>query len=76
MLSYYDKADRTNAYPDGVVEDVLVQVNELVFPADFYVLDMDDDTSPNPVPILLGRPFLSTARTKIDVREGTLLYMD
>ncbi|XP_012481060.1 uncharacterized protein LOC105795958 [Gossypium raimondii] len=30
-------ADRSNAYPDGVLEDVLVQVNELVFPADFYV---------------------------------------
>ncbi|XP_012472398.2 uncharacterized protein LOC105789571 [Gossypium raimondii] len=34
-------ADRSNAYPDGVLEDVLVQVNELVFPADFYVLDME-----------------------------------
>ncbi|XP_012488009.1 uncharacterized protein LOC105801229 [Gossypium raimondii] len=33
-------ADRSNAYPDGVLEDVLVQINELVFPADFYVLDM------------------------------------
>ncbi|TYI87516.1 hypothetical protein E1A91_D04G141000v1, partial [Gossypium mustelinum] len=33
-------ADRSNAYPDGVLEDVLVQVNELVFPSDFYVLDM------------------------------------
>ena len=30
--------DRSNAYPDRVLEDVLVQVNELVFPADFYVL--------------------------------------
>ncbi|XP_027185156.1 uncharacterized protein LOC113783267 [Coffea eugenioides] len=65
-------ADRTNAYPDGLVEDVLVKVNELVFPADFYVLDMDDDHSPDPSPLLLGRPFLSTAQTKIDVHKGTL----
>nr|XP_027124316.1 uncharacterized protein LOC113741018 [Coffea arabica] len=65
-------ADRTNAYPDGVIEDVLVQVNNLVFPADFYILDMGNERSPNPSPILLGRPFLSTARTKIDVSEGTL----
>ncbi|XP_071939272.1 uncharacterized protein [Coffea arabica] len=65
-------ADRTNAYPEGLVEDVLVQVNELVFPADFYVLDMGDERALNPSPILLGRPFLSTARTKIDVNEGTL----
>ncbi|XP_031253545.1 uncharacterized protein LOC116111504 [Pistacia vera] len=65
-------ADRTNAYPEGVVEDVLVQVNKLVFPADFYILDMDDSSSPYPVPILLGIPFLNIARTKIDVYDGTL----
>nr|XP_027120690.1 uncharacterized protein LOC113737704 [Coffea arabica] len=65
-------ADRTNAYPDGLVEDVLVKVNELIFLADFYVLDMDDDHSPDPSPLLLGRPFLSTAQTKIDVNKGTL----
>ncbi|XP_071923079.1 uncharacterized protein [Coffea arabica] len=65
-------ADRTNAYPEGLVEDVLVQVNELVFPADFYVLDMGDERALNPSPILLGRPFLSTVRTKIDVNECTL----
>nr|XP_027101695.1 uncharacterized protein LOC113722619 [Coffea arabica] len=57
-------ADRTNAYPDGLIEDVLVKVNDLVFPADFYVLDMDDDHSPDPSPLLLGRPFMSTAQTK------------
>ncbi|XP_027071749.2 uncharacterized protein [Coffea arabica] len=62
-------ADRTNAYPDGLVEDVLVKVNDLVFPADFYVLDMDDDHSPDPSPLLLGRPFMSTAQTKIDVNK-------
>ncbi|XP_024033618.1 uncharacterized protein LOC112095739 [Citrus clementina] len=53
-------ADRSNAYPKGVVEDVLVQVNELVFPADFYILEMEDESSPNPTLILLGRPFLKT----------------
>ncbi|XP_071933992.1 uncharacterized protein [Coffea arabica] len=63
-------ADRTNAYPDGLIEDVLVKINELVFPADFYVLDMEDEHSRDPSPVLLGRPFLSTARTKIDVNKG------
>ncbi|RDY00805.1 hypothetical protein CR513_15958, partial [Mucuna pruriens] len=29
----------------GVLEDVLVQVNKLIFPTDFYVLDMEDETS-------------------------------
>nr|XP_027124163.1 uncharacterized protein LOC113740845 [Coffea arabica] len=64
-------ADRSNAYPDGVLEDILVQIHDLIFPADFYVLDMEDDNS-NSSPILLGRPFLKTARTKIDVFTGTL----
>ncbi|XP_052204029.1 uncharacterized protein LOC127809305 [Diospyros lotus] len=65
-------ADRSNVYPEGVLEDVLVQVNELVFPIDFYVLNMEEDDSSNLAPILLGRPFLKTARTKIDVHDGTL----
>ncbi|KAI3782083.1 hypothetical protein L2E82_12115 [Cichorium intybus] len=64
-------ADRSIVHPKGVLEDVLVQVNQLVFPADFYILDMGDDDNPNPNSILLGRPFLSTARTKIDVYAGT-----
>ncbi|XP_052203084.1 uncharacterized protein LOC127808556 [Diospyros lotus] len=65
-------ADRSNVYPEGVLEDVLVQVNELVFPIDFYVLNMEEDDSSNLAPILLGRPFIKTARTKIDVHDGTL----
>ena len=55
-----------------MLEDVLVQVNGLIFPADFFVLDIEDDKSSNSSDILLGRPFLSTARTKIDVHDGTL----
>ncbi|KAL0345937.1 UNVERIFIED_CONTAM: hypothetical protein Sradi_4425000 [Sesamum radiatum] len=65
-------ADRSVVYPEGVLEDVVVHVNELVFPADFYVLGMREDNSPNSTSILLGRPLLKTARTKIDVHSGTL----
>ncbi|RDX77625.1 hypothetical protein CR513_42216, partial [Mucuna pruriens] len=52
--------------------DVLVQVNELIFPTDFYVLDMENETSGKGSTLILGRPFLMTARTKIDVHAGTL----
>ncbi|CAN6562537.1 unnamed protein product [Malus baccata var. baccata] len=65
-------ADRSNAYPKGVLEDVLVQVDNLIFPADFYVLETEDSPNVTPLPILLGRPFMKTARTKIDVFKGTL----
>ncbi|CAN6685877.1 unnamed protein product [Malus baccata var. baccata] len=64
--------DRSNAYPKGVLEDVLVQVDNLIFPADFHVLEMEDSPNVTPLPILLGRPFMKTARTKIDVFKGTL----
>ncbi|CAN6586228.1 unnamed protein product [Malus baccata var. baccata] len=64
--------DRSHAYPKGVLEDVLVQVDNLIFPADFYVLEMEDSPNVTPLPILLGRPFMKTARTKIDVFKGTL----
>ncbi|VFR00823.1 unnamed protein product [Cuscuta campestris] len=63
-------ADRSYTYPDGLLEDILVKVNDLVFPADFYVLSMGSDTSD--IPILLGRPFMKTARAKIDVYDGVL----
>ncbi|XP_048227857.1 uncharacterized protein LOC125369457 [Ricinus communis] len=36
-------ADHSYIRPLGVVEDVLVQVNELIFPVDFYILEMDDE---------------------------------
>lgn len=65
-------ANRSITRPTGVLEDVLVQVNELIFPADFYILDMEDETSSNGPTLILGRPFLKTAKTKIDVHAGTL----
>ncbi|XP_071939097.1 uncharacterized protein [Coffea arabica] len=63
--------DRSNVYPEGVVEDVLVKVNEFIFPADFYFVDMNDDNSVKSTVLLLGRPFMSMARTKIDMHEVT-----
>ncbi|XP_062014391.1 uncharacterized protein LOC133730903 [Rosa rugosa] len=64
-------ANRSNAYPKGLLEDVLVQVDKLIFSADFYVLEMEESPL-TPTPLLLGRPFMRTARTKIDVYAGSL----
>jgi hypothetical protein len=57
-----------------VIEDVLVKINSLVIPCDFYILDMEHDScdSSNSTPILFGRPFLKTANTKIDCGKDTL----
>ncbi|XP_042396573.1 uncharacterized protein LOC121986688 [Zingiber officinale] len=65
-------ANQSFTHPVGVIEDVLVKVKELIFPTDFYVLDMEGDTLSSSVPIILGRPFLKIAKTKIDVHVGTL----
>ncbi|CAM8996318.1 unnamed protein product [Rhodiola kirilowii] len=65
-------ADRSLKQPEGKIEDVLVQVGELVFPADFYVLKMENCGPGDHAPILLGRPFLKTSKMKIDCDSGTL----
>ncbi|GJU92740.1 retrovirus-related pol polyprotein from transposon TNT 1-94 [Tanacetum coccineum] len=57
-------ADRTVKYPKGIAENVLVGISKFVFPIDFIILDMPEDIK---VPLILGIPFLSTTRAKIDV---------
>jgi len=51
---------------------VLVKVNQLIFPFDFYILDMQDEHSRHKLKLILGRPFLMTSKTKIDVHSGML----
>ncbi|GJW75211.1 putative nucleotidyltransferase, ribonuclease H [Tanacetum coccineum] len=62
-------ADRSLKYPIGVCENLLVKINKFIFLVDFVVLEMDEDES---VPIILGRPFLATARAVIDVHDGRM----
>ncbi|GJT41888.1 reverse transcriptase domain-containing protein [Tanacetum coccineum] len=57
-------ADRSIQYPRGIAEDVLIKIDKFVLPIDFVILDMREDSR---IPIILGRPFLATARAMIDV---------
>ncbi|GJT92292.1 putative reverse transcriptase domain-containing protein [Tanacetum coccineum] len=57
-------ADRTEKYPKGIAGNVLARIGKFTFPVYFIILDMPEDVK---VPLILGRPFLSTARAKIDV---------
>ncbi|XP_022156296.1 uncharacterized protein LOC111023221 [Momordica charantia] len=43
-------ADRFITHPEGKIEDVLVQVDKFIFPADFIILDYVDDKK---IPIIL-----------------------
>ena len=62
-------ADRSFAFPRGILEDILVKIAKFIFPVNFVILDIEDDRE---VSIILGRPFSATGHALIDVREGNL----
>ena len=66
-------ADRSVKIPKGIVEDVLVKVDNLYYPVYFLVLDTDPMAeSTHQVPIILGRPFLATTNAIINCRNGVM----
>ena len=64
-------ADRSVKRPVGILYDVLVKVSTFIFPADFVILDCEVDFE---VPIILGRPFLTTECILIDLQANDLLF--
>ncbi|CAM8978312.1 unnamed protein product [Rhodiola kirilowii] len=62
-------ADRSCRLPKGILKDVPVKVKNIYIPADFIVLEISEDTD---IPIILGRPFLYTARVVIDMDRGSI----
>jgi hypothetical protein len=64
-------ADSLVRYSEGIAEDVLVKVRNYFIPVDFMVLDMDISKD---TPLILGRPFLSTARAQINVGAGEIRF--
>ncbi|GJS90353.1 hypothetical protein Tco_0772989 [Tanacetum coccineum] len=67
--------DITVKHPKGIAKNVLLGIGKFVFPVDFIILDMLEDVK---VPLILERPFLSTAHAKINVfkRKITLRVGD
>nr|GEX36424.1 putative ribonuclease H-like domain-containing protein [Tanacetum cinerariifolium] len=63
-------ADRTIFKPTGVAENIFIKVDKFYFPADFVVLDFVADPR---VPLILGRPFLSTAHAIINVYKREII---
>ncbi|GJV44857.1 reverse transcriptase domain-containing protein [Tanacetum coccineum] len=66
-------ANRSVAYPVGVAEYVIVKVGKFHFLANFVVVDYDVDPH---VPLILGRPFLRTARALVDVYGEELILRE
>ncbi|CAN6440602.1 unnamed protein product [Victoria cruziana] len=64
--------DRSVKSLRGVLEDVLIKIEDLIFPVDFIILDMEGLDADHQTPIILGRPFLATANACINCRTGVL----
>jgi hypothetical protein len=59
--------DNSIRYPLDITEDVPVKVRHHFIPVDFVVLEMGEREKP---PLILGRPFLKTMGSTIDVGKG------
>jgi hypothetical protein len=70
---YFDVplADVAKKKPLGRINDVLIMVNNNLFPIDFLIMDVECNAS---CPIILGRPFLRTVGAINDMKEGTIKY--
>ncbi|XP_057993058.1 uncharacterized protein LOC131174040 [Hevea brasiliensis] len=62
-------ADRSFKYPVGILGNIPIKVGKFFISVDFVVLEMEEDVQ---IPIILGKPFLATARAVIDVKNGWL----
>ena len=61
-------ADQTFQKVEGIITDVLVKIDDHCVRSDFQVIDMgEDEYDPS---IILGRPFLSTAKAIIYIGTG------
>jgi len=57
-------ADSFITRPYGIIEDALVRVKHFTFPANFLVMDIEEDTE---IPLILGRPFMLTTSCVVDM---------
>ena len=56
--------------PHGIVEDVIVRIEGCYFPVDFLVVDMKITLELSQAPIILGKPFLATAKAVTNWGKG------
>ncbi|XP_022871978.1 uncharacterized protein LOC111391067 [Olea europaea var. sylvestris] len=64
-------ANRSIKRPKRIIEDEIVKVDKFIFPADFIILEMEEDSN---IPLILGRPFLATGRALIDVYDRKMIF--
>ena len=66
-------ADGSVRKPHCIVEDVIFRIEGYYFPVDFLVVDMKITKELSQAPIILGRPFLATAKVVTDWGKGEVI---
>nr|GEU43567.1 hypothetical protein [Tanacetum cinerariifolium] len=66
-------ANRAICTPPIIARDVFVPVGKFTFPSTFVIVDYESDPR---VSLILGRPFLRTARALIDVHREEMILRD
>ncbi|GJW92257.1 hypothetical protein Tco_0169810, partial [Tanacetum coccineum] len=64
-----EMADDTKCIPKGIVKNLLIKIDKFILPIDFVILDIIEDFR---MPVILGRPLLATAHTKVDIFRKTV----
>ena len=64
-------ADKSIKQPVGMIEDVLLRIDEHVIPTNFIILEMPEDER---LSIILGKPFLSIAGALVDCAIGKIIF--
>ena len=70
-------ADHSVKDPKGKINDVLIRVGEFIYPVNFIVLETQPVSNSNhraQTPVILGRPFLTTANAIINCRNGSMCW--
>ena len=65
--------DGSSRKPHGLVEDVIMRIENCYFLVDFLVVDMKMTKELSQAPIILGRPFLTTAKAVTDCVKGEVI---
>ncbi|XP_061367326.1 uncharacterized protein LOC133310408 [Gastrolobium bilobum] len=63
-------ADCSSKQAYGIIKDILVKVDKFIIPADFVILDIEEDAT---IPMIFGRLFLATSGALIDVLKGEFI---
>ena len=67
-------ADGSMRRPHGIVEDVIIKVENYYFLVDFTIVDMKSTKDFTDAPIIVGRPFLANVKAITNWGKGEVIF--